>query len=352
MKFVSSIFVLVSLPLALGKVGGSCTYNDIQGTCQDTGKCTAGKAGVQSLMEGARLIFHTGFVVDNYCPDDGPNIKCCLSKSCTNTKGDAGTCLNKGRSLCTGAFVTGRCPGPSDVQCCVGGGSSSSSGQGGGSPASPTAASSPENDVVIDFWIKAFIPLSVDGVTKTYPKDHSKSMINGIPIIGGCFLTDQRGFSNAVGSSARMTSETWVWIKPGLPSGFQWSQHHYCGQTEEVDCGDGDVEAKKTQNADNMAFGVLSGSDRKVVLDFKAAESNPLVAIAPNIDLKGTLTVDRVGRYVEFVGKVDDFPAFEAYVSINGGNTRTIAQLGPKPGAGPTSLLGDANRDFRGRVSF
>ena len=66
----------------------------------------------------------------------------------------------------------------------------------------------------------------------------------------------------------------------------------------------------------------------------------------------GTLTVDRVNRFVEFVGKVDDFPAFEAYVSINDGEPEIIQQLGPKPGAGPDSLFGDANREFRGRVDF
>ena len=89
-----------------------------------------------------------------------------------------------------------------------------------------------------------------------------------------------------------------------------------------------------------------------MVLDFKAARNNPLVFGSPDIDLKGTLTVDRVGKFVEFVGQVDEFPGFEAYVSINGGAPLTVARLGPKPGAGPTSLFGDANRDFRGRLTF
>jgi hypothetical protein len=73
---------------------------------------------------------------------------------------------------------------------------------------------------------------------------------------------------------------------------------------------------------------------------------------SPNIDLVGVLTVDRVGKFVEFIGKVDDFPAFEAYVTINGGTARTIATLGPKAGSGPSSLVGGANREFRGRVNF
>jgi hypothetical protein len=174
-------------------------------------------------------------------------------------------------------------------------------------------------------------------------------MINGIPIIGDCFLTDQRSFTSESGAKARMHSQVWVWVKP---DGYQWTQEHHCDETTEVDCEDGDVEGKKTQNNDNMAFGVLSGSSSKVVLDFKAAENNPLVTASPNIDLVGTLTVDRANGFVEFVGKVDEFPAFEAYVSINEGSPRTVAQLGPKPGAGPESLVWAANRAFSGRVYF
>ncbi|KAI9862247.1 MAG: hypothetical protein M1813_004722 [Trichoglossum hirsutum] len=308
------LFAIFALPFALAKVGDTCTYDGLKGTCTEVSKCTS------------------GFTIKNYCPNDPVNIKCCIGKSCTSVNGNAGTCLNNPGSTCSGTFVTGRCPGPNDVQCCV--------------------ASSPPpqiNDVVVDFWIKAFIPLHVDGVTKTYPKDSSKSMIQGIPIIGDCFLTDQRGFDSASGAKSRMNSEAWIWVRP---DGYSWSQEHHCDESTEVDCEDGDVEGTKTQTNNNMAFKELSGSSSKVVLDFKAARNNPLVTGSPDIDLIGTLTVDRVNKFVEFVGKVDEFPAFEAYVSINGGSPSTIAQLGPKPGAGPGSLIGDANRVFRGKVTF
>lgn len=174
-------------------------------------------------------------------------------------------------------------------------------------------------------------------------------MINGIPIIGGCFLTDQRSFSSARGASSRMHSEAFIWVKP---DGYTWSQEHHCGETVKVDCGDGHVEGRKTQNNDNMAFKLLSGSSSRVVLDFKAGRNNPLVAFSPDINLEGTLTVDRVNKFVQFQGKVDEFPAFEAYVSINGGSPLTIGVLGPKAGAGPTSLIGGANRDFGGKVTI
>ena len=136
------------------------------------------------------------------------------------------------------------------------------------------------------------------------------------------------------------------------PDEYTWWDDHHCGETVEVDCEDGDVEGRETQDNENMAFEELSGSPDRVVLGFKAARHNPLVTGSPDIDLVGTLTVDRVGRFVEFVGKVDEFPAFEAYASINGGPARAIDQLGPKPGAGPSSLVGPANRDFGGRLNF
>lgn len=206
------------------------------------------------------------------------------------------------------------------------------------------------NEVVVDFWVKAFIPLHVEGVTQAYPKDSSMSMLPGIPIIGDCFLTDHRSFDSASGASARMHSETWIWIKPD--GTYSWNQAHHCGETVEVDCEDGDEEGKETAGTEDMSFTEKEGSSSRVVLDFKAAGANPLVFAAPNIDLEGTLTLDRVAGFVEFFGKVDQFPAFEAYVSINGSAPHTIAQLGPEEGAGPSSLIGGANREFRGRVEF
>lgn len=283
-----------------------------------------------------------GFTVNNYCPNDPSNVKCCISKSCTSAGGDEGNCLNNPGSTCAGTFVTRRCPGPTNVQCCVAGRSSSPS-TGGSSPA-PVV-----DDVTVDFYIKAFIPLNVDGVTKAYPKDRSKTMIGGVPVIGDCFLTDQRSFSPDSGASARMFSQALVHVSP---AGSSWSEQHHCGETVEVDCEDGDVEGRKTQNNDDMDFEERERSASRLVLGFKAARNNPLVTLSPDIDLEGTLTVDRVNKFVEFVGKVDDFPAFEAYVKINGGAPRIIKQLGPKKDAGPTSLFGGANRDFGGRVSF
>ena len=296
-------------------------------------------SGVKSTLMFVKSL---GFTAKNLCPNDPAGVKCCINQSCTSESGEAGTCLNNPGPTCAGTFVTGRCPGPDDVQCCV-----------GNSPPAPDPVPVPvpaPSDVLnVEFYIKAFIPLNVDDVTIPWPLDNSKSMIEGIPVIGDCFLTDQRDFSSDKFATARMTSKAVITIKP---DSYDWSEEHFCGESTEVDCEDGEVEETDTQNNENMSFTESSGSSNSVVLDFKAARNNPLVTFSPDIDLVGTLTVDRVNKFVEFVGKVDQFPAFEAYVWINGGPPQTIQQLGPEPGAGPGSLIGDANRDFQGRVNF
>jgi hypothetical protein len=181
-------------------------------------------------------------------------------------------------------------------------------------------------------------------------------MLNGIPQslewvpnFGGCFVTDQRGFSSSRDASARMHSEAYVKINA---IAWDWSQTHRCGQTVKIDCDDGKERDSETAKADDMKFSVVAGSTSKVVLQYKGKAADPLVFGAPKIDIEGTLTVDRVGKFVEFVGKVDDFPSFEAYVTVNGKGPYTIASLRPKAGSDAKSLLGGANRNFRGKVNI
>lgn len=99
---------------------------------------------------------------------------------------------------------------------------------------------------------------------------------------------------------------------------------------------------------------VAGGSASRVSLKLKAGAGNPLVPGAPKIDYEGTLTIDRVNKFVEFSGKVDDFPSFEAYVMIDGKGPYKIKQLGPAPGSDSTSLvtLNGVDRPFSGKVSF
>ncbi|RMY57248.1 hypothetical protein D0865_03218 [Hortaea werneckii] len=209
-------------------------------------------------------------------------------------------------------------------------------------------------------WMNAFIPLHFVDVTKPWPKHPGKTMIEGLatflPVFGGCFLGDQRGFSSDNKATARMHSRAWVQSGPDMGSkGYKMQQQHFCSPTTKVDCDDDSVKDEGTAGIEGMKFTeVAGGSANRVSLKLKAGAGNPLVPGAPKIDYEGVLTIDRVKKFVEFSGKVDDFPSFEAYVMIDGKGTYKIKQLGPAPGSGPTSLAtwNGVDRPFSGRVSF
>lgn len=287
-----------------------------------------------------------------YCPNDPSDVKCCLSKSCTDTSGSSGICLNNPGSSCSGSFITGQCPGPTDVQCCVGG----SGGAGGGDEGEPIEPE-PEpadEDLEVVFWINAFIPGDIEGVTKPIPNSDGETMIVGLTealedilALGGCFATDQRTFSTDQSASARMHSEATIRLSTGNP---EISQAHHINPTHKVDCDDGHLKDEKIADTDDMNFDTVSESTDKVVLSYVGSAGNPFDAVAPHIDMKGTLTVDRTTMTVTFDGAVDDFPAFEAYATLNGFGPYRVAALGPGEGATAADLLGGANRAFSGKL--
>lgn len=43
MKATTFVFALFALPVALAKIGGSCKYKGLQGTCQKVSSCTSGE---------------------------------------------------------------------------------------------------------------------------------------------------------------------------------------------------------------------------------------------------------------------------------------------------------------------
>ena len=222
------------------------------------------------------------------------------------------------------------------MQCCI--------------PADNGGGEEPDDSLDIVFWINAFIPLNFEDETVPIPNHPGQTMValgdNPLAHLAGCFATDQRSFSNSQGASARMHSETRIRIDA---STYDWTQAHYCGPTIKVDCDSGAQTDVKTADPD-MSFSLTQGSSSRVVLDFVASAHNPFSSLAPRIDIVGTLTVDRIAQTVDFFGKVDDFPAFEAYAFLNGAGPYTVATLGPEPGSDPLSLFGDANRPFNGRL--
>lgn len=340
--------ILCFTPFALGEIGEPCTYDGIEGACRKTSDCDSGIRFTRTLSGAETNVSSViGFVVDNYCPNDSADVKCCLTQACTDVTGKNGSCLNN-QSSCDESFSKDRCPGPVDVQCCV----------------TQVSLDDAEPDIRVDiiFWIKAFIPLDVENVTYPWPNHLGKTMLDGkkgwipredwMPGFGPCFATDQRTFNSAQDASAQMHSEARVGISA---SGNNWSQAHHCDHTMKIDCDDGVVEDALSAGTDDMVF-YLEGSSSRVILDYNGKAKDSLatvlsIPVAPLVDIAGTLTIDRLNKFVEFSGAVDDFPAFEAYALLNGFGPYTVATLGPETDSDATSLAGfGAKRDFQGRL--
>jgi hypothetical protein len=66
----------------------------------------------------------------------------------------------------------------------------------------------------------------------------------------------------------------------------------------------------------------------------------PFSGFIADMDVIGYLLVDPIARTVKFDGKVDEFPAYEAYVSVDGGPPRTLFRQDIVPGKTPNDLIG------------
>ncbi len=105
----------------------------------------------------------------------------------------------------------------------------------------------------------------------------------------------------------------------------------------------------------------VSPDKQRFTLKIKAASKNPCVkigplAVSPNLDFEGTINVaitdDQTSAIVTFTGKVETYPAFEMYASVNDGQPETVFQIGVAPEAGVADLTGAPERDITGRAEL
>jgi len=202
------------------------------------------------------------------------------------------------------------------------------------------------NGVSIQFWINSFIPWKIEGVTSKRPNHPTDTMIEGPMFWQNCFLTDQRNWSSSVTASSRMHSVVQVNF---TAIGTICIQKHWCDETVEVNCRDGKVLHRDTAKNDRMNFKETIKTSELVQLELSAAANNPLIYGSCDIDISGTVQITK--KSVKFVGKVDPFPAFEAYVSLNGKTPQLLAKLPPGKSVMGLCVL-KPNRKFAGNVSF
>jgi Protein of unknown function (DUF3238) len=216
----------------------------------------------------------------------------------------------------------------------------------------------------LTFWINAFIPdpSMTEFVLPAPGESVGNSMIvipsnaSGLPIPKDrAFLSDNRGFSTDVASSARIHSLVEIAALDTDTPVLQ-AVDIKCGASHEIDLNSGAVIAEATAPTDRVRFlnlrgntsvdpegGVIvdSPSSHFVQLDYEAAANLPLLLGSPDIDMVGVLGVDREGGTFRFRGAVDGFPAFEAYVSFNLGPPVTLFRIVP---VAPIFIVGDVKR--------
>jgi len=209
----------------------------------------------------------------------------------------------------------------------------------------------------IRIWFNAFIP---------------RLRISG-PGLHECFSGDNRNYSVDRTAAARMHSEV---VLENLDTAIPTiSQSHMCGETHEVNCDSGAIIDKATANTDMMKFynfryagaavwdwdkpyppaghppDITVGASEPVSLDYSGAAANPLIWYAPSIDMLAHIEFASKLGLLTVKGKVDGFPAFEGYATIN-------EQPGPfnlfaLDGSGsPRDLIGAANRPFNKTISL
>jgi hypothetical protein len=199
------------------------------------------------------------------------------------------------------------------------------------------------------FWLDFFIASDVDGA-RTVPAGprRGQRMINGPFTFSDCFITDNRTFSADILSSARVRAVALLDLSGAAPA---LRQKVSAGLSVELDCEDGDEEATGSADTVRTTYQDLKGTSDFFDLRLEMHANDPLFRSAPDVDAVGQISViDK--SILTFVGKIDDFPSFEAYVKRGGRPVRTVFQQGPKPGATPWSLFGSAARDVRAKVAL
>lgn len=205
-------------------------------------------------------------------------------------------------------------------------------------------------------FIKNIHPTKADDTIKTSSNTYVIKAPSFAPLpqlypqlYGTCFSTDDRDFSINPTASARTTVEFIIKIK-GLDMTVSKSQGRdmgRTGQTRNVDCKTGaDLQPARRASSGKITVGDIKASGFFRTLFVKAAASDPFydnpIFPAPDVDFSFTIRYNILNRTLEIDGSTDNFPAFEGYYSINGGEWQTILKRDPAPGATALSLI-DAN---------
>ena len=183
----------------------------------------------------------------------------------------------------------------------------------------------------IKVWANAFIPnrrVSVLGL----PGKIDVPKLPDIPMPGLCFSGDNRGFSNDVNASARIHLEVEFDVATG-----EATVRPKIGTTSLVQCLIGIKFYSRTASAEGLKTS-LKRNGRNFELTLQGSAKNPLVPLGPPIDFDFKFAINPSTRQVVMTGNHDGYPAYEAYMTVDGSASLPIYQYQKKPIANPLDL--------------
>lgn len=209
----------------------------------------------------------------------------------------------------------------------------------------------------LEIWIRGFIPKSIPGTpdyVRAVPGQPDHWMIPGpgipyvsngpLPWVGSCYNTNDRDFTSARDAESKVASSVTVTLSDG-PAASSINAPKVA-KTRQFDCETGKVTCEKSVDlsAVNTSAPRIVGKTVEIDLDADAENACiPLVEwtpsqIVPSIKWHGKLIINPGRGLITFRGTVAEFPAYEAYVSVDGGPPITLMTESPSAGATVWSL--------------
>ena len=196
--------------------------------------------------------------------------------------------------------------------------------------APPSASPLPVKTVKV--WVHSFIPMAS-------VKDP----------FGYCYSGDNRTTDPAVHAPYRTHQEIEFDVTSGA-STINWSD---TGPTHELDKSCKSVIATAKAPTSGLINKIASHVGPRFNLSFVGTAKNPRAWYACTIDLNLNVNVDVAARTCSITGKHDGFPAYEVYVTANGGAGKLLYWYDPvAAGKGPGSLCGSMDKTASGTGSF
>lgn len=168
-------------------------------------------------------------------------------------------------------------------------------------------------DPRIKIWVKSFIPFPKVEMTR----------------FGPCFSGDNRSYSDAPDASCRTHQEIEFEVTPMKVL----NKNSHTGMTHLINCRTGRVIISAQANANKIISGPVAPTNHGTInVQMTLAASNPLVAFAPDVDMDISLDFDWAASQVTVRGWHDGYPAFEVYMSVNGGQPIQLYHFSPQLG--------------------